>query len=134
MAPYLLFITLISSLSVLPTSRTGIQAGPSEPAADPPAGNFCVDPLEESSSWYPPVWCLASEQDLRLVDVPAGTLAYQSVQNLFCKSLPETMVDIISIQQVQNLLHWDKYQRSNCSLCCCRSHMDLALQDQCIIV
>ncbi|XP_074481935.1 protein mono-ADP-ribosyltransferase TIPARP-like [Sebastes fasciatus] len=88
--------------------QTGVQT---EPDADPPGANFSVDPLEEFSSWYPPVWRLDSEQDYSLVDVPAGTRAYQSVQNLFSESLPETKADILSIQQVQNLLHWDKYQR-----------------------
>ncbi|XP_070710334.1 protein mono-ADP-ribosyltransferase TIPARP-like [Pempheris klunzingeri] len=97
--------------SMQPYLQTGTQAEPTEPASDPPPGNFDVDPLEESSSWYPPVWCLASEQDCSLVDVPAGTQAYRRVQNLFFESLPETKVDVVSIQQVQNLLHWDKYQR-----------------------
>lgn len=97
--------------------RTGVQTKPLEPDGDPPASNFSVDPLEEFSSWYPPVWCPVSEQDYSLVDVPAGTQAYRSVQNLFHESLPETKVDIISIQQVQNLLHWDKYQRCSCCLC-----------------
>ncbi|KAM9334659.1 protein mono-ADP-ribosyltransferase TIPARP-like [Symphorus nematophorus] len=97
--------------SMQPHLRTGIQTEPTEPAGDPPAANFSVDPLEEFSSWYPPVWCLSSEQDYSLVDVPACTQAYRTVQNLFHESLPESQVDIISIQQVQNLLHWDKYQR-----------------------
>ncbi|XP_044041753.1 protein mono-ADP-ribosyltransferase TIPARP-like [Siniperca chuatsi] len=97
--------------SMKPYLQTGIQTDPIEPASDPPGANFSVDPLEEFSSWYPPVWCLASEQDYSLVDVPAGTQAYRVVQNLFHESLPETKVDIIGIQQVQNLLHWDKYQR-----------------------
>ncbi|XP_045927688.1 protein mono-ADP-ribosyltransferase TIPARP-like [Micropterus dolomieu] len=92
--------------SMQPYLQTGIKT-----ASDPPPANFSVDPLEEFSSWYPPVWCLASEQDYSLVDVPAGTQAYRAVQNHFHESLPETKVDIISIQQVQNLLHWDKYQR-----------------------
>uniref|UniRef100_A0A8C9Z140 Poly [ADP-ribose] polymerase n=1 Tax=Sander lucioperca TaxID=283035 RepID=A0A8C9Z140_SANLU len=82
-----------------------------EPVSDPPGENFSVDPLQEFSSWYPPVWCLASEQDYILVDLPAGTQAYRSIENLFNESLPETKVDIISIEQIQNLLHWDKYQR-----------------------
>ncbi|XP_022604820.1 TCDD-inducible poly [ADP-ribose] polymerase-like [Seriola dumerili] len=81
---------------------------PTEPAS---GANFSVNPLEEFTSWYPPVWCLASEEDYSLVDVPAGTQAYRKVQSLFYESLPETKVDIISIQQVQNVLHWDKYQR-----------------------
>lgn len=58
------------------------------------------------------MWCLPSEaDDHKLVDVPVGTRAYRRVQNLFNETIPETQVDIISIQQVQNLLHWDKYQR-----------------------
>ncbi|XP_039647501.1 protein mono-ADP-ribosyltransferase TIPARP-like isoform X2 [Perca fluviatilis] len=90
---------------------TGIQPVSTEPVGDPPGENFSVDPLQEFSSWYPPVWCLASEQDYSLVDLPAGTQAYRSIENLFNESLPETKVDIISIEQIQNLLHWDKYQR-----------------------
>ncbi|XP_054480881.1 protein mono-ADP-ribosyltransferase TIPARP-like [Anoplopoma fimbria] len=94
--------------SMRPYLQTGILP---EPDGDPPGANFSVDPLEEFSSWYPPVWCLDSEQDYSLVDLPAGTQAYRSVQNFFYETLPETKVDIIGIQQVQNLLHWDKYQR-----------------------
>lgn len=100
-----------------PKPRTGIQTEPTEPVGDPPAANFSVDPLAEFSSWYPPVWSPLSEQDYSLVDVPAGTQAYRSVRDLFYDSLPETMVDLVSIQQVQNLLHWDKYQRYSCCLC-----------------
>lgn len=70
-----------------------------------------MDPLQEFTSWYPPVWCLESGRDYSLVDLPAGTRAHRSVLKLFHESLPETVVDIVSIQQVQNLLHWDKYQR-----------------------
>lgn len=61
--------------------------------------------------WYPPVWSPVFGQDYTLVDVPPGTLAFKKVQNFFNESLPETAVDIISIQQIQNLLLWDKYQR-----------------------
>lgn len=78
---------------------------------DPPAANFNMDPLEEFSSWYPPVWCLGSKQDLQLVDLPAGSQAYKKVKDFFFESLYESEVDIVSILQVQNLLHWDKYQR-----------------------
>ncbi|XP_033989524.1 protein mono-ADP-ribosyltransferase TIPARP-like isoform X3 [Trematomus bernacchii] len=91
--------------------KAGIQSDPAEPVSDPPGADLSVDPLKEFSSWYPPVWRLASEQDFSLVELPAGTAAYRSVQNFFHESLPETEVDIISIQQVENLLHWDKYQR-----------------------
>ncbi|XP_034528835.1 protein mono-ADP-ribosyltransferase TIPARP-like [Notolabrus celidotus] len=97
-----------SPRSMQPFLQTGIQAGPS---SDPPADNFSVDPLEEFSSWYPPVWSLVCEQDYSLVDVPADSEAHRRVRNLFYESLPESKVDIIGIQQVQNLLHWDKYQR-----------------------
>ncbi|XP_070848728.1 protein mono-ADP-ribosyltransferase TIPARP-like [Chaetodon trifascialis] len=97
--------------SMQPHLQTRIHTDPTEPASNPPPANFSVDPLEEFSSWYPPVWHLASDEDCSLVDVPAGTQAFQRVKNLFYQSLPETEVDVISIQQVQNLLHWDKYQR-----------------------
>ncbi|KAF3705228.1 TCDD-inducible poly [ADP-ribose] polymerase [Channa argus] len=97
--------------SIQPYLRTGIHTDCPEAPSDPPGVNFSVNPLEEFSAWYPPVWCLTSEENYSLVGVPAGTQAYHSVQNLFFESLPETRVDIISIQQVQNLLHWDKYQR-----------------------
>lgn len=73
--------------------------------------NFNIDPLEDFATWYPPVWCLALEQDCHLVDVPIGTQAFLKVRKLFYKSLPETKADIVAIQQVQNFLHWDKYQR-----------------------
>ncbi|XP_026219305.1 protein mono-ADP-ribosyltransferase TIPARP-like isoform X2 [Anabas testudineus] len=97
--------------SMLPYLHTGIITNSPDATRDPPGANFSVDPLEEFSSWYPPVWCLPSEDDYKLVTVPAGTQAYCTVRNLFCEGMPETKVDIISIQQVQNLLHWDKYQR-----------------------
>ncbi|XP_077355929.1 protein mono-ADP-ribosyltransferase TIPARP-like isoform X2 [Festucalex cinctus] len=73
--------------------------------------NFNVNPLEDFSTWYPPVWCLGLDQDCRLVDVPVGTHAFNTVRKFFYKSLPETKVEIVVIQQVQNVLHWDKYQR-----------------------
>lgn len=91
--------------------RTGIQNESSELLGDPPAANFSVDPLKEFSFWYPPVWSPVFGQDYTLVDVPRGTLAFKTVQSFFNESLPETAVDIVSIQQVQNLLLWDKYQR-----------------------
>ncbi|XP_071358051.1 protein mono-ADP-ribosyltransferase TIPARP-like [Trachinotus anak] len=95
--------------SMHPYLQTAIQTDPT--ASDPPGANFSMDPLEEFRSWYPPVWRLASEGEYSLVNVPAGTQAYRKVQSFFYESLPETKVDIVSIQQVQNLLHWDKYQR-----------------------
>ncbi|XP_076578971.1 protein mono-ADP-ribosyltransferase TIPARP-like [Chaetodon auriga] len=97
--------------SMQPHLQTRIHTDPTEPASDPLLANFSVDPLEEFSSWYPPVWRLTSEEDCSVVDVPAGTQAFQRVKNLFYQGLSETEVDVISIQQVQNLLHWDKYQR-----------------------
>uniref|UniRef100_A0A3P9QH12 TCDD-inducible poly [ADP-ribose] polymerase-like n=1 Tax=Poecilia reticulata TaxID=8081 RepID=A0A3P9QH12_POERE len=42
---------------------------------------------------------------------PNAAAASRSIKRFFHKNLPETKVDIISIQQIQNLLHWDKYQR-----------------------
>ncbi|TKS90563.1 TCDD-inducible poly [ADP-ribose] polymerase [Collichthys lucidus] len=88
--------------------QTRIQT---DSTSGPPAANFSVDPLEEFSSWYPPVWCSAPEQDYTLVDVPPGTQAYSSVQKLFFETMDETEVHIVSILQIQNVLHWDKYQR-----------------------
>ncbi|KAK5848975.1 hypothetical protein PBY51_008653 [Eleginops maclovinus] len=97
--------------SMQPYLKTGIQSEPAEPVSDPPGADLSVDPLKEFSSWYPPVWSLVSEQDFSLVELPAGTPAYRSIQNFFYETQPETEVDILSIQQVENLLHWDKYQR-----------------------
>lgn len=110
----LLSLFYFPSLPLLPTPRTRIQT---DSTSDPPAANFSVDPLEEFSSWYPPVWCSAPEQDYTLVDVPPGTQAYSSVQKLFFETMDETEVDIVSILQIQNVLHWDKYQRFSCCLC-----------------
>ncbi|XP_034435003.1 protein mono-ADP-ribosyltransferase TIPARP-like [Hippoglossus hippoglossus] len=98
-------------VSMQPYLQTGILLEPTRPAGDPPGANFSMDPLEEFSSWYPPVWCLAPEEEYNLVDVPAGTQAHHRVCNFFYQSLSKIKVDVISIQQVQNLLHWDKYQR-----------------------
>ncbi|KAG7225637.1 hypothetical protein INR49_005044, partial [Caranx melampygus] len=95
--------------SLHPYLQTVIQTDPPL-ASDPPGANFSVNPLEEFVTWYPPVWCQVSKEEYSLVDVPAGTQAYRKVQSLFYESLPETKVDIVSIQQVQNIFHWDKYQ------------------------
>ncbi|KAM6895748.1 protein mono-ADP-ribosyltransferase TIPARP-like [Xenentodon cancila] len=100
-----------SPRSMQPYLKTGIQLDSLLPDPHPSGSNFSVDPLEEFSSWYPPVWRRQTADEFSLLDVPFGSQAFQSVQNLFHKSLPETKVDVISIQQVQNLLHWDKYQR-----------------------
>ncbi|MEQ2243063.1 hypothetical protein ILYODFUR_003176 [Ilyodon furcidens] len=94
-----------------PHLKTEIQYASAHPDNNAAGANFSIDPLQEFSSWYPPVWHQATEEDYRLVDVPAGTRAYQSIKNVFHENLPETKIDVVSIQQVQNLLHWDKYQR-----------------------
>lgn len=91
--------------------RSGIQSDFANCDPNAAAANFTIDPLQEFSSWYPPVWLQGSEEDYRLVDVPAGTQAYRSIKKFFHENLPETKIDIISLQQIQNLLHWDKYQR-----------------------
>lgn len=83
-----------------------------EPDGDPePVANLNINPLEEFSSWYPPVWDLGPKQDFQLVELPTGSKAYKKVRQLVFESMCESVVDIVSIQQVQNLLHWDKYQR-----------------------
>ncbi|KAF3859304.1 hypothetical protein F7725_021703 [Dissostichus mawsoni] len=82
------------------TPRTGIQSDPAEPVSDPPGADLSVDPLKEFSSWYPPVWRLASEEDFSLVELHAGTAAYRSVQNFFHESLPETKVHMQKHQEV----------------------------------
>ncbi|XP_054609514.1 protein mono-ADP-ribosyltransferase TIPARP-like [Dunckerocampus dactyliophorus] len=97
--------------SMHPYLKTGVLREPAQPLQDPPQPNFRVDPLEDFTSWYPPVWSLASGQDYSLVEVPACSTAFKTAQKVFYESLPETKVDIISIQMVQNVLHWDKYQR-----------------------
>ncbi|XP_029901661.1 protein mono-ADP-ribosyltransferase TIPARP-like [Myripristis murdjan] len=94
-----------------PYLKTGVLTGSTQALAESPAANFSVDPLQEFSCWYPPVWSLGSQLDCSLVDVPEGTQAYYKILNLFHESLPETKVEIISIEQIQNLLHWDKFQR-----------------------
>ncbi|XP_034019403.1 protein mono-ADP-ribosyltransferase TIPARP-like [Thalassophryne amazonica] len=97
--------------SMEPHLKTGVQIESTQPIGEPPASNFSIDPFEEFSSWYPPVWLMPSEEDYSLVEVPAGTRVYCSVRDLFHATLCESITDIISIHQVQNLLHWDKYQR-----------------------
>ncbi|XP_051911761.1 protein mono-ADP-ribosyltransferase TIPARP-like [Hippocampus zosterae] len=94
--------------SLFPHLKTRV---PTLPVQYPYQPNFNVDPLEDFATWYPPVWCLASEQDSDVVDVPIGTRAFLTVQKFFYKSLSESKVEIVAIQQVQNFLHWDKYQR-----------------------
>ncbi|XP_076010567.1 protein mono-ADP-ribosyltransferase TIPARP-like [Genypterus blacodes] len=100
-----------SLASMEPQLKTGILTEATQPPSKPFRDNFDVDPLEEFNSWYPPMWSLASKQDYSLMEVPKGTQAYRSVQTIFHKSLSETKVDIVSIQLVQNFLHWDNYQR-----------------------
>uniref|UniRef100_A0A4W5MI43 Poly [ADP-ribose] polymerase n=1 Tax=Hucho hucho TaxID=62062 RepID=A0A4W5MI43_9TELE len=82
-------------------------------STEPSPANFSVDPLEEFSTWYPPVWTPSSspDQDYSMVDVPASTQAFQKVHSLFHKTLSETRVEIVSLHQIQNVLHWDKFQR-----------------------
>ncbi|KAJ8261916.1 hypothetical protein GJAV_G00159950 [Gymnothorax javanicus] len=70
-----------------------------------------VDPLQEFSSWYPPVWTLCPDQGFSLVEVPPNSKAYQSIHCLFHSTLSEFTTEIISIQQVQNVFQWDKYRR-----------------------
>ncbi|XP_015231143.1 PREDICTED: poly [ADP-ribose] polymerase 11 [Cyprinodon variegatus] len=94
-----------------PHLKTGIQFDSAHPDSCAAGANFSIDPLQDFDSWYPPVWLQEKVEEYRLVDVPAGTLAYQSIKDLFHQSLSESQMDVISIQQVQNLLHWDKYQR-----------------------
>lgn len=79
--------------------------------SEPPGTNFGVDALKDFESWYPPVWRLAYEQDNSVVDVPKGTEAYWSILTPFFETISESCVDIISVQLVQNLMQWDKYQR-----------------------
>ncbi|KAG5845848.1 hypothetical protein ANANG_G00143530 [Anguilla anguilla] len=73
--------------------------------------SLSVDPLQEFSSWYPPVWTLSPDQGFSLVKVPPNAKAYQSVHCLFHSTMLETKTEIISIQQVQNVFQWDKYRR-----------------------
>ncbi|CAB1346040.1 unnamed protein product [Coregonus sp. 'balchen'] len=82
-------------------------------STEPSPANFSVDPLEEFSTWYPPVWTPSPtpDQDYSMVEVPASTQAFQKVHSLFHKTLLETRVEIVSIHQIQNVLHWDKFQR-----------------------
>ncbi|XP_024860753.1 protein mono-ADP-ribosyltransferase TIPARP [Kryptolebias marmoratus] len=100
-----------SPRSMQPHLKTGIQVGVSQPDSGPPGSAFSVNPLEEFTSWYPPVWLRPAGEDYSLVDVPIGTRAHRTVEDLFHESLSETSMEIVSIQQVQNLFHWDKYQR-----------------------
>ncbi|KAJ8381820.1 hypothetical protein SKAU_G00025980 [Synaphobranchus kaupii] len=73
--------------------------------------SLSVDPLQEFSSWYPPVWTLSPDQGFSLVEVPPSVKAYQSVHCLFHSTMSETKLEIVSIQQVQNMFQWDKYRR-----------------------
>ncbi|XP_061894940.1 protein mono-ADP-ribosyltransferase TIPARP-like isoform X2 [Entelurus aequoreus] len=90
-----------------------LKTEPAQPFLQP---NFSVDPLEDFTSWYPPVWSLDSKQDMNLVNVPACSRAFKTVQKVFNEGLHERMVDIVSIYMVQNALHWDKYQRKKVSM------------------
>lgn len=94
--------------------RTGILLdGLAGTFTEPSSANFSIDPLGEFSTWYPPVWTPSSapDQDYSMVDVPANTQAFQKVHCLFHKTLSETRVEIVSLHQIQNVLHWDKFQR-----------------------
>ncbi|KAG9328197.1 hypothetical protein JZ751_015888, partial [Albula glossodonta] len=82
-----------------------------------------VDPLQEFSSWYPPVWTLTPDQGYSLVELPPNTKAYQCIHSMFHQTMSENKVEIISIQQVQNVFQWDKYQRQ-------KQHMQSHSPDQ----
>ncbi|KAM9772332.1 protein mono-ADP-ribosyltransferase TIPARP-like isoform 1-T2 [Syngnathus typhle] len=105
--------------SLCPHLKTGIVL---EAIPQPFHPNFNVDPLENFTTWYPPVWQPDSEADCQLLDVPRQTKTFQMIKKLFYQGLPETKVDIVIIQQVQNPLHWDKYQRQ-------KVHMENKLGD-----
>ncbi|XP_068505771.1 protein mono-ADP-ribosyltransferase TIPARP-like isoform X2 [Syngnathus scovelli] len=105
--------------SFYPHLKTGILL---DPIPQPFHPNFNVDPLENFTTWYPPVWQLDTAEECRLLDVPPQTKTFQMIQKVFYQSLPETKVDIVIIQQVQNTLHWDKYQRQ-------KVHMENKLGD-----
>ncbi|XP_077449425.1 protein mono-ADP-ribosyltransferase TIPARP-like [Stigmatopora argus] len=92
--------------SLHPHLKTGVQMEPVLSAFDP---NFNMVPLE--STLLPPSWRLGLEADCSLVDVPVGTQVFLSIREFFYTTIPENEVDIVVIQQVQNFVHWDKYQR-----------------------
>ncbi|MBN3306321.1 PARPT polymerase, partial [Amia calva] len=74
--------------------------------------NCSVDPLAEFSSWYPPVWTMMpAQEEFTRVEVKPCEEAYQKIYGLFHKTMSETMVEIVSIQQIQNIFQWDKYRR-----------------------
>ncbi|KAM6984727.1 protein mono-ADP-ribosyltransferase TIPARP-like [Aplochiton taeniatus] len=103
--------TFHSRALINPHLRTGVNIGCSTAPMEPPAANFNIDPLEQFSTWYPPVWDLSTEKDYSMLDVPVNSLAYLKVQSMFHKTLSENKTDILSIHQLQNILHWDKFQR-----------------------
>ncbi|CAL8242168.1 unnamed protein product [Merluccius merluccius] len=89
---------------------TGIVRLPSP--MDASESNFGVDLLADFSCWYPPVWSLAVlPHHFSLVEMPRQSRAYARVRDLFHQNLSDTSLEIAGLQQVQNLLHWDKYQR-----------------------
>lgn len=91
--------------------RTGILSEIFPTPTGPPAAHFKKDPLAEFCTWYPPVWGPNPEQNNRIMEVPVLSLAYQKIYSLFHQSMSETKVEILSIWQIHNVLHWDKFQR-----------------------
>ncbi|XP_023666692.1 protein mono-ADP-ribosyltransferase TIPARP-like [Paramormyrops kingsleyae] len=102
--------TFRSPLSIKSNLRTVILSeAPDSSCQNYPS--FSVDPLEIFTSWYPPVWTPTHDQDVNLVEVPFGTEAYHQVHRLFHRTMSETKMEIVSIEQVQNVFQWDKYRR-----------------------
>nr|XP_061809560.1 protein mono-ADP-ribosyltransferase TIPARP-like [Nerophis lumbriciformis] len=103
--------------------RTGGQMEPLQAVVDP---KFSMVPMEDTL--ITPFWRLGVEADSCLVDVPVGTEAFFKVQKFFYDSLPETKVDIVVIQQVQNFLHWDNYQRKKKSMVAKYADLDVCVE------
>ncbi|XP_036374374.1 protein mono-ADP-ribosyltransferase TIPARP-like [Megalops cyprinoides] len=102
--------TFRSPFSIKSHLKTVLLGEASQPAGEV-LPSVSVDPLQEFSSWYPPVWTLSSGQGFSLLEVPPSTEAYQKIHSLFHSTMSEIKMEIVSIQQVQNEFQWDKYRR-----------------------
>ncbi|KAI1888559.1 hypothetical protein AGOR_G00186420 [Albula goreensis] len=114
--------TFHSPFSLKSNLKTVVLVDTSTPVSQD-LSSLNVDPLQEFSSWYPPVWTLTPDQGYSLVEVPPNSKAYQSIHSMFHQTLSENKVEIISILQVQNVFQWDKYQRQ-------KQHMQSRSPDQ----
>ncbi|XP_028661170.1 protein mono-ADP-ribosyltransferase TIPARP-like isoform X1 [Erpetoichthys calabaricus] len=76
------------------------------------------NPLDEFTSWYPPVWTPSFNKDeFTKIEVKQCEEVYLKIHQLFHKTMLETEVEIVNVYQIQNTFLWDKYRRQKEFMC-----------------